>query len=140
MNFRWIKKCSTMFNNFSTLAWNIMKPTQCTLYSFMTFQPYHEHNKRCCGLGDFNVTNKINKQPFFLVHIEDVHFSIGFWNKRLCVIFKILDAIEIVILKCIWRVHLLHLYLRLWRFSWVFLVYLENSFKIVKTFLNIFSY
>jgi hypothetical protein len=29
------------------------------------------------------------------------------------VIFKILDAIEIVILKCIWRVHLLHLYLRL---------------------------
>ncbi len=53
--------------------------------------------------------DKQNKQATFLPSfIEDVHFSIGFWNKRFCVIFKMLDAIEIVIFNCILRVHLLH--------------------------------
>jgi len=54
-----------VFNDFFTISWNIMKPTW---YIFIHWKLSNDTKSmtRHHGLGDFNVTNKSNKVPFFI--------------------------------------------------------------------------
>jgi hypothetical protein len=49
------------FNILFTVCPNITKSPWCTLYSLRDFQQHQGHGVGCHGLGDFNITNKINK-------------------------------------------------------------------------------
>jgi hypothetical protein len=61
-----MKNC-LIFNNFSNVLKNIMKPTYAGHpYSLRVFQQYQECNKRHCDLGDLNAINNQNKQTTFL--------------------------------------------------------------------------
>jgi monomeric isocitrate dehydrogenase len=58
-----VKICS-IFNDFSIIGQNIMKPMKYTFTRqglFKIPKAQREHH----GLGDFNAINKTNKQPFF---------------------------------------------------------------------------
>jgi hypothetical protein len=65
-----VKKNCSIFNNFVTIGENNMRDqTQVHPHSSSIFQQYQECNKRCCSLGDLNVTNKTkqtNKQTYFI--------------------------------------------------------------------------
>jgi hypothetical protein len=47
-------------NNFSTIGRNIINWAWCTPTHQRAFQWYEEHNKRCHGLGDLIMTNKLH--------------------------------------------------------------------------------
>jgi len=59
-----ICKIYSIFNILSTICPSITKSPQCTPYSLRDFQQHQGHGGGYHGLGDLNITNKINKLPF----------------------------------------------------------------------------
>jgi hypothetical protein len=58
-------KISAIFYNFSTVK-TLQNQVDALLLILRVFQQYQEYDKRRCGLGDLNMTNKTNKQTTFL--------------------------------------------------------------------------